>query len=378
MIENLKTIFKDDIVKIIVSNPKSSTNKYIKIVYEKVKDNYRKTCHSDKQVFHSEVLLNNIENDIVEELKNFKNANLFSLETEYTIKISKKGKVFIGKSSAQPLIKISDTHNRKKNYLLSEGLIPPLIDLGVFTKEGKIVQSKYQKYKQINRFLELVDDCVNELELKTINVLDFGCGKSYLTFILYYYFTEIKNIEVNMIGLDLKEDVINNCNKIADKYGYKNLKFIHSDIQNYIFDKPVDIVITLHACDTATDYALYNAVKWDAKAILSVPCCQHELNFQINSKEYNGLLRYGILKDRFSAIMTDAIRANALIVSNYQTQVLEFIDMDHSLKNVMIRAIKKNISEKNKTQALNEINALQKEFNVSNTLVNLLGLNGGQ
>lgn len=263
--------------------------------------------------------------------------------------------------------------NRVKKYLLKEGtVVPPLVDLGIFTGEGKVVQSKYDKYKQINRFLELVEDVLPDLPDRTLHIIDFGCGKSYLTFILYYYLVEYRKLPVHMTGLDLKEDVIRKCNETARKYHYENLHFELGDINGYRSEEPVDMVITLHACDTATDYALYNAVSWGTSVILSVPCCQHEVNAQIRSEEFSLLTRYGIVKERVSALMTDAIRANVLEYCGYKTQLLEFIDMAHSPKNIMLRAVKGSRPQEKRDEAWQEVERLQEAFGLRQTLAELL------
>ena len=233
-------------------------------------------------------------------------------------------------------------HNRVKQYILKEGTaVPFLVDLGVMNREGKIHNTSYDKFKQINRFLEFIEDILPALSReREITILDFGCGKSYLTFAMYYYLKELKGYDVNIIGLDLKEDVIKKCNGLAGKYGYDKLHFLHGDIADYAGVQKVDMVVTLHACDKATDYALAKAVAWDAQVILSVPCCQHELNSQIHNELLEPVLKYGILKERISALLTDGIRAELLESQGYSTQILEFIDMEHTPKNLLIRAVK--------------------------------------
>lgn len=252
-------------------------------------------------------------------------------------------------------------------------MIEPLIDLGVFTKEGKVVHAMYDKYKQINRFLEMVDDEADKLPREgPLHVIDFGCGKSYLTFILYDYLTAVKKREVRMVGLDLKADVIERCNQTAHKYGYDDLHFELGDVNGYRLEGGVDLVITLHACDTATDYALFNAVSWGARVILSVPCCQHELNGQMQSDRLSILIRYGVVKERTAALMTDAIRGNLLECCGYKTQPLEFIDLAHTPKNILIRAVKRAPSQKAPAGVLEETESLMEEFSLHPTLYRLL------
>ncbi|MBR0040452.1 MAG: SAM-dependent methyltransferase [Oscillospiraceae bacterium] len=236
------------------------------------------------------------------------------------------------------------THDREKRYLLAEGEnIPALVDLGVFTPDLRIVKAKYDKYRQINRFVELIDDAFSSVEPGKLTVLDFGCGKSYLTFILYYYFAVKRGFDVEMIGYDLKEDVVGHCNAVAEKYGYSTLHFETADVsKDKLLDKPIDLLVTLHACDTATDYALDFAVRHGAKYIFSVPCCQHEINASISKGgDLDALLRYGVVKERVSALLTDSIRAGILEDMGYTVDLMEFVDLAHSPKNLMIRAEKR-------------------------------------
>ncbi|WP_419741736.1 class I SAM-dependent methyltransferase [Paraclostridium dentum] len=374
----IKEITNEKLLKVVISNKLNKDVKYNKINIElKEKNNkeyYQIEKYTDKQVFHENIELEMIGTKLFEMIfESYKQVAAWSESTNYDLKISKKGKVFLGKKKSNNENLINKNHNREKNYILKEGmLIQPLIDLGVFTKEGKVVKSKYDKYKQINRFIEIIDDEIKKNDYKELTILDFGCGKSYLTFVLYYYFVEIKKINVKMIGLDLKADVIKKCNDIAQKYNYENLKFELGDINGYKYTDNVDMVITLHACDTATDYALYNAVKWNTKMIFSVPCCQHEFNEQINSDEFSMLTKYGIIKERVSALMTDAVRGNLLEALGYKTQILEFIDIAHSPKNILIRASKGSISQEKKERAMKEVDNLIKEFNLNPTLLKLL------
>lgn len=374
----IKEIVKEDIIKVVISNKKDKDEKYNKIVIllkeNSKKQYYQIEKYTDKQVFHKNIELNMLEETILEFIEcKYKQLSAWSVNMNFDLKISKKNKVFLNKKkSNNSNIKIKG-HNKEKNYILKEGtIIQPLIDLGIFTKEGKVINSQYDKYKQINRFIEIIDDEVKKNKFEELTVLDFGCGKSYLTFVLYYYFTEIKKIKVKMIGLDLKADVINKCNDIAKKYNYENLSFELGDINGFKYNNNVDMVITLHACDTATDYALYNAIKWNTKMIFSVPCCQHEFNSQMKPENLSILSRYGIVKERVSALMTDVVRSNLLECAGYKTQLLEFIDIAHSPKNILIRASKANISNNKKEKLLKEVNDLIKEFNFNPTLYNLL------
>ena len=372
-------ILKEEIIKIVISNKANKEVEYNKISFllkenNKGKKYYQIEKFTDKQVFHENIEVNQLEKalfDIVND--NYKQLSAWSNETSFDLKISKKGKVFLGKKKSNNSNLSNKSHNKEKNYILKEGMIiEPLIDLGVFTKEGKVINSKYDKYKQINRFIEIIDDEIKKNDYKELTILDFGCGKSYLTFVLYYYFVQIKHINVKMIGLDLKADVIKKCNEIAKRYKYDNLHFELGDINGYKYENNVDMVITLHACDTATDYAIYNAIKWNAKMIFSVPCCQHEFNHQMEANTLSILTKYGIIQERMAALMTDAVRGNLLEAAGYKTQLLEFIDIAHSPKNILIRASKSKVSKEKKEKALKEVDSLISEFNFNPTLLNLL------
>lgn len=372
----MNSCFTDSLYKVIVSNPKNRQETYRKIVYNRLQDQFQAEKYTEKQVFHENISFEEMQKQTFSYLENnrYRQLNAWDDTFEYAINISKGGKVLFQKkkSSQAPAIRI--THNRQKNYLIQEGtVIPPLVDMGIFTAEGKIVRTMYDKFKQINRFVELFNDELERLDLtKKLTVVDFGCGKSYLTFIIYYFLVYIRHLEVEIIGLDLKKDVIAHCNEAARKYGYTNLRFEMGDINGYKTEMPVDIVMTLHACDTATDYALYNAISWNTKLILSVPCCQHELNKQIQSNDFSIVTRYGIVQERMAALMTDAIRGNLLTYSGYETQLLEFVDLSHTPKNILIRAVRTNLSEKTRRKALEEVENLMKEFHLDPTLYRLV------
>lgn len=265
----------------------------------------------------------------------------------------------------------ANAHNKEKKYILSQGEnIPALVDLGVFTEDFKVIKSKYDKYRQINRFIEIVDDAFKEYKKDEVTILDFGCGKSYLTFIIYHYFTAIKKVRARVIGYDLKEDVVKHCNEIAEKYGYENLRFYVNDVtKGELFKGDVDMVITLHACDIATDFALCHGIENKVKYIFSVPCCQHEICSSIKKGgDYDILLEHGLLKERFSALLTDSIRAEILKKCGYGVDVIEFVDFAHSPKNLMLRCKLK----KSQTPDLSSIEKLKERYGFSQKLYSLI------
>lgn len=384
---DLQSLFTDclneTLIRVILSNP-SSKDGVIKICARPMLKNksllFQIEEYTKTQVFHKNLtagdagsyLTGKLSSDTSSQTASFKNALVETQSFTANVLVSKKGTITIKKkmnaSAKQP--KISLSHNRKKKYILEEGIpVPFLIDLGVMTQNGNIVNAHYDKFRQINRFLEYIEDILPSLPTgRELRILDFGCGKSYLTFAIYYYLKVLKGYPVRITGLDLKEDVIRHCNELAVKYGYDKLEFLCGDIAYYDGCSQVDMVVTLHACDTATDYALAKAVGWGAKVILSVPCCQHELNKQMKNDPLSPVLHYGILKERMAALMTDGLRAQILEANGYRTQILEFIDMAHTPKNLLIRAVYNGHCADNKAQ----INELLAAFDVNPTLYRLL------
>lgn len=384
---DLQSLFTDclneTLIRVILSNP-SSKDGVIKICARPMLKNksllFQIEEYTKTQFFHKNLtagdagsyLTGKLSSDTSSQTASFKNALVETQSFTANVLVSKKGTITIKKkvnaSAKQP--KISLSHNRKKKYILEEGIpVPFLIDLGVMTQNGNIVNAHYDKFRQINRFLEYIEDILPSLPTdRELRILDFGCGKSYLTFAIYYYLKVLKGYPVRITGLDLKEDVIRHCNELAVKYGYDKLEFLCGDIAYYDGCSQVDMVVTLHACDTATDYALAKAVGWGAKVILSVPCCQHELNKQMKNDLLSPVLHYGILKERMAALMTDGLRAQILEANGYRTQILEFIDMAHTPKNLLIRAVYNGHCADNKDQ----INELLAAFDVNPTLYRLL------
>ena len=361
--------------RIVLSKPGKAVE-YRRVNVFKKAGSYQIEKLTAKQAFHENVNKDVLADRIAQWLSGaFRQLNGFGNGTEYIFLVSKKGKVTFKQKKSALAPKMQPEHNRKKRYLLEEGeAIPPLVDMGVFTAEGKVVSAMYDKFRQINRFLEIIDDAVRTLPPGPLNIIDFGCGKSYLTFVLYYYLTVKCHLTVQMVGLDLKAGVIEKCGQTAKKYGYTGLRFELGDINGYQAPFEVDMVVSLHACDTATDYALYNAIEWGAKLIFSVPCCQHELNGQMESSAFSLLTRYGIIKERFAALTTDAIRANLLEYCGYKTQVLEFVDLSHTPKNLLIRAVKKEGKDPaHCRKMLEEVQWMMQEYRLTPTLYQLIG-----
>lgn len=368
-----------DIRKITASKP-IGEHEYVRVILRPMVIKGEACFQAEKftqtQVFH--------ENVPCTELGNWLEANaafkygqicVVLAESDVTYFFSKNGRMKrMQRATVAKAVK-QLSNNRRKNYILNEGdNVPALVDLGVFTKDFKVVNSKFDKFKQINRFVEILDDEIKGFDGKDITLLDFGCGKSYLTFIIYHYLVNIKGLNARIVGYDLKADVVQRCNELAAKYGYSNLTFVVADVsKDKLYDEKIDVVVSLHACDTATDYALYYAVSHNVPYVFSVPCCQHEIN---NTISYGGeldiLLKYGIVKERVSALLTDTVRAMLLEDEGYAVDVMEFVDLAHSPKNLMLRArLTKPKSHKNREK----IAELMKKYQFEQTLYSLLQQN---
>ena len=387
LFELIKNIQEDKLIKIVFSDRKSGDfNKVIiKPIILKSTKNIQIESFRDNKAFHKNIDLNNLqelEYNLKEYIDNFKQI-LLQIEGS-DISFIRKKENFSRKEKNSNLIKTSNEHNKKKQYILNEGdKIDFLIELGLISIEGKILKSSYNKFKQINKYLEFIDDVIEELKTKKlitnhINILDFGCGKSYLTFALYYYLKNYrKDLTFSIVGLDLKKDVIAFCNKLAKKLNYENLEFLNGNIKDYDKSKEVDLVFSLHACNNATDYSLEKALSLDAKAILAVPCCHHEFFEKIqknkNSEFYNTLkimADNGVILDKFATLATDSFRSLSLELCGYKTKMIEFIDMEHTPKNILIRAIKSKSS--NLKEKLVEYNKLKEFLGIKPLLEDLI------
>ena len=383
----LEDIMGQELVQIILSNTRDADKgSKVKIRPVMIKGDlfFQETLYKGTQVFHKNFERREMTDRIEEYLTSlFRQGECKTFSEEATILVSKKGSVMVKrrgvKKAAQALTGQTDgndsrdlSHNRTKQYILPEGKpVDFLVGLGVQTPDGRIARNRYDKFRQINRYLEFIEDVLEELPGdRTIRIIDFGCGKTYLTFAMYYYLHELKHKDIRVTGLDLKAEVIDHCNQLAKRLGYDKLHFEKGDISTYEGENAVDMVVSLHACDTATDYALEKAVRWNAQVIMAVPCCQHELNRQIQCKELQPVLRYGLIKERIAALVTDALRANLLEQQGYDTQILEFIDMEHTPKNLLIRAVKRKGMQPARNRG--DISEVTKMLQVAPTLEKLL------
>lgn len=361
----LDICISDKLIDMVISGQKNkSEDKAVKVrirpVILKNEIEYQASEFVGRKVLHSNHSAADVKKIIDYMTEDFKQAQINMTDAAATI-LSSKSKTLTCKYKKAGQLKVQRdlSHNRTKKYIIQEGKpVAFMIDLGVMGQDGKIIRTRYDKFRQINRFLEYIEDILPKLDKeRELTIIDFGCGKSYLTFAMYYYLKELKGYNIRIIGLDLKADVIEHCNELRTRYGYDKLDFYVGDIATYKDVDKVDMVVTLHACDIATDYALAKAVKWGAEVILSVPCCQHEANRTIKSDILSPVMDYGILKERMAAIVTDAARAKLLTANGYDTQILEFIDMEHTPKNLLIRAVKggkEDISAREKTKDMLE------------------------
>ena len=374
----LQEILNKDLHQFILSNsrhPEQVQKAKIRPVLIRGELVFQETAYRGTQVFHENFTAEQMTDRICLALaEQFRQGEFTAKSLQATALVSKKGKLTLKvKNNTSPeqedLQALS--HNRTKHYILEEGKpVDFLVGLGVQTPDGRVTKARFDKFRQINRYLEFIEDVIDELPTdRTIRIIDFGCGKSYLTFAMYYYLHELQHRDIQVTGLDLKTDVIKHCNELAEKLGYDRLKFERGDISTYEGTDVADMVVTLHACDLATDYALDKAVKWGARVILAVPCCQHELNRQITCDPLKPVLKYGIIKERIAALLTDALIANLLEQQGYETQILEFIDMEHTPKNLLIRAVKKgSMRPKHST----DIRTVEELLHVAPTLDKLL------
>lgn len=377
----LQELLTEELIQINLSNTRNAeiaTKAKVRPILVDEQLLFQETLYRGTQVFHSNYEKDAMLERMSEQVETlFKQVQIQSTGAEATILVSKKGKATVKcKRLSVPQVQSVDkerlAHNRTKQYILQEGKpVDFLIGLGVQTPDGKITKARYDKFRQINRYLEFIEDVLDKLpNNRTIRIIDFGCGKSYLTFAMYYYLHELQGRDIHVTGLDLKQDVIEHCNQLARKLCYDGLHFEHGDIGQYTGADAVDMVVTLHACDTATDYAIAKAIGWNASVIMVVPCCQHEVNKQIQNRQLQPILKYGLIKERISALMTDALRANLMEQMGYETQILEFIDMEHTPKNLLIRAVKKSGMRSKKDAGF--IDEITEAFGLELTLEKLL------
>ena len=368
--KTLSEIFENrTLVKMIAGNRRRKSLEYTKVTVKPVviknEYQYQAEYSYDKKVTHLNIPADEILSFAMALLDDFKQLNIFTTSGEVQVLASKTDnpRVTARKTEARTA---ELSHNRDKNYLIAEGTpCDFLVKLGVMNRDGTVKPKHYHKFRQINRFLEIVEDVYPALPTdRTIRIIDFGCGKSYLTFALYYYLHIIKERNVSIVGLDLKKDVIDFCSRTACELGYTNLTFLMGDIADYTGDN-ADMVVTLHACDTATDYALINAVNWNTRVILSVPCCQHELFSQIKNELHQPMLKYGIIKDKFTELLTDALRGLKLEEMGYRVSMIEFTPLEHTSKNIMIKAVKGMPYKKLQQKAADEYSRLKEFYNVN-------------
>lgn len=368
-----KSIMGSKFIYGVFTTPRNkSENPYIKITARPVaikgENRIQLEKFTDKQAFHENYTYREAAGQIVDLIMHdYRNINLFTEDSDYQVIVSKKGSIKVTEKEPTKKQTIED-HNKQKQYIIREH--EPcdfLCHLGVMNDKGDVFAKKYDKFKQINKFLEIVDDSLKDRKLQDdFMIIDFGCGKAYLTFALYYYFFFVRNIKVKIIGLDLKKDVIDFCNQTARQLNYQHLEFLYGDIKDFEYKSKVDMVVTLHACDTATDAALVKAIGWNTDIILSVPCCQHEFYDKIENENLEAMLKHGLIKERMSSLVTDSLRSLFLETRGYRVQLMEFIAMEHTPKNILIRAVKTN---KDTEKASEEYESFKKFWNLNDIFI---------
>jgi len=371
----------DDSVKIIISRPLVKNNSCLKLAGKKIlikgAQYFQFETRRDKKAFHENIALADLLAYFDNKMKEYKQADIWFENGEHTIVFNNKGILRFHKAKDKIKPQIAAPHDNEKNYIFKEGTdIPILRELGIFNKDNQIIKGMNSKFKQINNFIEIVDVAIKTVNLPdVVRIVDFGCGNSYLTFAIYHYFTKIKKIKVHITGIDLQADLIARCNKIAYEYNYKDLHFYCANIKDYAPEISPDVIISLHGCNTATDYAIHNGIKWGVELMFVAPCCQHEINAQMKRDDLGELyapLRYGVLKDRFAALLTDGLRANILELFDYRVEIAEFVGFNHSPKNILIRATKATHDEKYKQILKEQASKLIAEFNINPTLCKLI------
>ncbi|MGK0367765.1 MAG: SAM-dependent methyltransferase, partial [Thermoproteota archaeon] len=368
----------EELVKVTFSSPRSKAEELKSVIIqrttkpEEIKVEYRFNKHND---IKSVLVLDIIENDLLIFFSNFKQCHIKTNKQNTQILLNKNlsSKIIIKENKEEK----RSTHNRDKNYLIPDGeQCLFLIEIGVMDKDGKVKPNYYKKFRQINRFLELVHDLYKNDEKDFFHIVDFGCGKSYLTFALYHYFTVIKKAKVKITGIDLKQEVIDHCNSIAEKVFFTELKFVHGFIHDFITDDPIDFVVTLHACDTATDDAILFSLRRNAKKMMFVPCCQHELNKQLENSEAQIMLKHGIFRDRMTALVTDTMRTQLLEACGFKVQSMEFIDLEHTAKNILLRCVEMNKTDEQKNSALLKYQEFKQQWQINPYLETQLSKEG--
>ncbi len=375
----VQNIFTEEVIKININGAiyKSNEDKKIIVTEKKGKNNnfYQIEIFYGEKVRHINIEdKKEVINCIMEFLeKGYKQMDIITTTNEHKFIMNKKGN-FKVKSKEEIKEKVVKSHNKEKEYILKEGDdIPFLVELGIMSKNGKIIESRQKKFKQINKFLEEFRAIEKKLP-ENPTIVDVGCGKSYLTYAVYHYMTYILKKPCNIIGIDLKTDVIEYCNNLKEKMYYSDMKFYNVDIKDFKdkYDVSVDMVISLHACNTATDYAIYSGINWGANIIMSVPCCHKELYGQVQNDLLNPMLKHGILKERFQSMLCDTIRGLCLESKGYDVRISEFIEMEHTPKNIMILGIYTDTESKKREEALNQYKKIEEQFSINQTLYNLI------